>query len=217
MLTPGDPDGVYNPENVPGGEVQIIATVTNPDVEVRQFTGRVESVGWKGAAVGDQLGHVVLSCVDAMSLLAQPSVALTNVPAERTGARLARVLDAVNFPAGLRHLDLGTVSCTAIPGEWKGKVLQLLQQIRQTENGLLSVTHGTGLLRFREAGSQGAALLRVSDNPTANEVTPAKPPQLSEDPSALVSVVDLEDAAGGQHRVTNADNLARFGERTLEF
>ena len=217
LLTPGDPDGVYDPNNVPGGEVQIITTITNPDEEVRQFTGRVESVEWKGAEVGDQLGLVTIHCVDAMNRLSQPEVSLTNPPQERTGARLNRILDAVNFPAALRHIDLGTATCAAITGEWKGKALQLIQQIQQTENGLLSVTHGTGLLRFREAGNQSAALVRVSDTPSTTDITPAKPPKLSEDPSALVSVVELTDAAGTIHREVNSDNVARFGERTLKF
>lgn len=105
-----------------------------PGVAGAFFKGVIdEFVHWKGATL------------PAARIQAHSDAALLGLPVELSGARLNRILDYAGWPAADRSIDAGNSTFGA--GDFGGSVLEYLQKIQESEDGLIYVTDD-GLIRF---------------------------------------------------------------------
>ena len=213
-LTPGG--GTYDANTVVGRLTRIRATADGQTVTL--FAGRIETPGWQ--PTGIKYAKAKLQIVDHLIRLARASVDLPNTPAELTGARVGRILDAAGLTvaAGFaRDLDAGTVQCAA--GDYDGNALTLIRRVGHTEAGRFVVVHGDtdgGVLRFIQRGVSPASVLTVTDTPDSSEqITFDGDPLTESDPELLVTAVNFTDASGTKHTLENAQAIDRYGRREL--
>jgi hypothetical protein len=161
-----DVDGIFNPfdqnspfydtpQSKPGlaplREVRLIR-YSSTDVPESLFSGYVVNYDYNFALGG--LDTVTVYCADQFYLLAQTFLDELNVTPETSGERIETVLDLpeVDFPAGARNIDTGTVnlghdSDYTVPSGTN--VLQYLTQINETaEFGRLFMSRA-GVLTFQ--------------------------------------------------------------------
>lgn len=138
---------VSSPINL-GVPVRIIAQLTDPTsgnlVNYPQFRGVVNAItpdyGWAP-------NTVTFTCLDGLDLLGRRKLLATSAAnaGDKTGTRLGRILDLVNWPTSLRSLDTGLSACQGyVGGDF---ALTLAQQMVDTELGWMFV-NGTGVLTF---------------------------------------------------------------------
>lgn len=115
------------------------------DVTYPIFRGTIDEATPMLVKVGEP--QVRFSCLDDLEPLGRVKVG-TSGPVgvgERTGARLARILDAAGHPTSSRALDQGEATCVATSfGDF---ALPLIQQVIDTELGTLFID-SSGLLTF---------------------------------------------------------------------
>jgi hypothetical protein len=88
---------------------------------------------------------IYTTVIDATRVAAHQAAAITAWRDDRSGPRISRILDAVNWPAADRTIDTGMATLqSATIG---GSVLEALQRIEKTEQGRLFVT-AAGKVRF---------------------------------------------------------------------
>jgi hypothetical protein len=90
-----------------------------------------------------------LQCVGPLALLAAGPVPKVDPPlwgGEKSGARINRILDVINWPNSLRDIDIGnTVMPAAVFGD---NALRLSQDVAIAEGGLLFTSAQTGSVTF---------------------------------------------------------------------
>lgn len=96
----------------------------------------------------DSLADV--SCVDGFSLLTEAVLTPGTATAELTGARVAAVLDDIDWPAALRHVSTGGADLAADAIAANTSALTYLQKVETSEgNGALFIG-ASGSLTFRD-------------------------------------------------------------------
>lgn len=111
------------------------------------FTGYIER--WPRTRPNAAYSEVQLTCVDAMSVLAQADIYGT-FPQEMSGARVNRVLDLIGWPNVDRFVLEGKSEIAAITIEPPGvKALQHLNDVAVSENGVLFAA-GDGAITFHD-------------------------------------------------------------------
>jgi hypothetical protein len=176
VFNPFDQNSPYwdTPQAKPGlaplREVRLIR-YDNTDVPESLFSGYVVNYDYNFALGG--LDTVTVYCADQFYLLAQTFLDELNVTPETSGERIETVLDLpeVDFPAGARNIDTGTVnlghdSAYTVPAGTN--VLQYLTQINETaEFGRLFMSRA-GVLTFqpRVRGTLSAPIAAFHDDGT---------------------------------------------------
>ena len=110
------------------------------------FSGRVRNVQ---VLAGERRTDVLIEAHDTLSEFAGgQTVDLGNRPLEPAGNRINALLDAAGWGSSgaYRQIDEGTAYCEPInagqPTGREGRLLDLLQQVADTEHGRLGVAHG---------------------------------------------------------------------------
>ena len=220
FLAPAGADADHNAELAVGGVCEVWLRAGPASGERLAFGGRIESFDWRPSP--SRITTATLVVVDGLARLARAHIA-ADLPAENTGARVTRFLDAAGYPdtdttTTARDIDDGTISCVADTEQATGAALSLLQRVAHTEGGRLAVAHGhrNGALRFAQRGPAGAARATITDTPTvASDLAFAEPPLLEQDLSLLVTGVEFTDGTGTVHTLSQSETADRFGERTL--
>lgn len=214
FLTPGGAS-TYSADRAQGGRAEVSATIGGGDV-VAVFTGWVDAVSWSGSGTS---ARASLELVDGFARLSQAQLTAVDLPAERTGERVARVLDLAGYPTGsARNIDAGTIGC--LPQTVTGSALELLRICATTEGGRLAVEHSGavgGVLRFAGRAPIGPVEIIVTDDPRLNttDLTPAAEPETEQDPELVANATEFILPSG--ELVTSRDDVAvaRYGLRTL--
>jgi hypothetical protein len=129
------------------------------------FRGYVESWEQRWPGMTDAVTN--LRVVDGFKVLAFWEVASTS-PQEASGTRVGRLLDDVDWPAGLRSIDAGDVTCVAFTPDC-AFALSELNRVAQTEQGVFFMagsgdatfhdnshrTGSTSIATFTDTGSGG--------------------------------------------------------------
>ncbi len=125
------------------------------------FTGTTDQVEEDWPDWVDDRVRVSLS--DAFKLLARTKVATgTVLPAERTGARVGRLLDLAAWPAAKRRVDAGVLTCSATTLANDTAVADLLHQTGEAEWGWLYVDRdGAVVFRQRDAYATDPRMVNV--------------------------------------------------------
>lgn len=184
----------YYPNVVPMTRIQHYATWLGIDYHLH--TGFVQR--WPIAWDGPTWGTTSPAAVDALGALASADLTGT-FPQETTGARIARVLDAISWPASVpagagywtlgggalgtttnlgygtavTSLDTGqaTVQAVTIPTDQPVSALQHIQEIADAEPGVFFFDgQGRAVFHDRRHRYTATTAATFSDNPTGGEI-----------------------------------------------
>jgi hypothetical protein len=143
--------------------------------------------GWDGTAVLDELAFY-----DAELTLTEVAVhfAAGARPGadDKTGARIGRVLDLIDWPAGLRDLDTGQTGLGIAFGMAGSKALDYLDLVAASEQGLLSEAHDDdGNVRFQDRAR------RLTDirSATAQTLFSDQASDIASNSAVVYSAIDL--------------------------
>ena len=150
-----------------------------------------------------------LSIVDAQAILAGIKVNTTGWPSELTGARVARVLDAVGFPAADRVIDTGTQTVQAGDGS-SVFAMDHLYIVQDTEMGQLFF-RGDGFAIFHDR------MKRVGTSSLASYGEggiPIYEPKLPFNNDLVYNDVRLTRVGGTEQVATDATSITNHTQRT---
>ncbi len=197
-----------------GGRVSA-AELIGQTVDVLVNEGADQAVAFAGwidrvAGAPHRTGPAVrIGCVDAWGRHARRPVALTAVPAEKTGARMARLLGAAVIA------DTGQIECASAAAV-AGDAGALAEQVAETEGGDLAAVHTARhplrRLVFYERGRTPARNLDLAEDGRAGSARLTRPVVVGHSTREMVSKVEFTDAAGALHTAAAADSAV---ERTL--
>lgn len=136
----------HYPHVVPMRRIRL--SVTHDGNTYRLFTGFVER--WPPSWELPNYSEITVTAVDGFALLAQADIDGT-FPEELAGARVARILDEANWPAGDRSIDAGQSPMPEVTFEVDAgqKALAHLQEVSDSELGIPFVD-GQGRLVFHD-------------------------------------------------------------------
>lgn len=148
-LTLRDDNGDLDPANIaepiPGVAIQLAKVWAGTVYPL--FTGTVDS--WLPDHRYPDQAVVVITASDALAGIAgyDRGTSATVGVGDTSGAQIGRVLDAINWPAGRRNIDTGTV--TVAGTDFSGNALDELRDLATAEVGDLWAT-AAGVIRFRD-------------------------------------------------------------------
>lgn len=220
-LTLRNDDGVLDPTNLdypaPGVAVRIrkvYAGVTYP-----VFSGFVSS--WLPELRSPTNAVVNVTATDGMDGIAgYPRDAGAPVGAgENTGARVARILDTVGWPAGLRDIAVGDSVLQATTGE--GDALTEIKEAVKAEAGEFYIDGG-GVAVFRNRHSMftdtqsTTSQATFGSNAAGGEIMYVGSPGVSYDRQQLVNLVRATRAGGVEQVVDDATSRDRYRDHPYE-
>lgn len=164
-----DTTGNWNPENtsspyypnvLPMRQIRISATYSS--VRYYLFSGYIQSFDYDYQP-GLNAAIVTIQAIDAFRLLNLASVTTVTGSAagDLPGTRVAKILDAISWPAGMRDIDNGAVTMQADPGTTRA-ALEALQACEDVELGAL-YADPEGNVVFKD---QNALALEANGTPT---------------------------------------------------
>jgi hypothetical protein len=190
-------DGRFSPTNLSGPYVTGGVTQIKPGIAVRlsvlfnsvkrvRFYGYVSS--WLNPVDRDVPDFMManVTVVDAFQQLARQVLPVGSPVGggELSGARIYRILDAAGFDAGLRDIDTGLSTLQA--SDLSGNVLQSLQLVADSENGMIYMSE-SGVVTFRSRYARITRTASVTSQETFGDGGAA----IGEDPySAVVPAYD---------------------------
>ena len=162
-------------------------------------------------------------------------------PAEQTGQRIHRVLDAVGWGASAAYRDIqpGTVRCVAVPQGLpeseehaygrKGRPVELLNRVAATEGGQVFIRHGRrasdrvfnrGLLAFRERRPAADPVIHVDTvTATLDGVSSLRPNEgmaIEPNREELYNRIRLHSPTVDIPDFVDRVSVGEFGERLYE-
>lgn len=169
-----DQNGNWNPNNpaspyygslIPLRKIQIFADYNG--VRYYLFTGFITNYVTNFAIGNDDVSRVQFQCVDAFRLFT--GALLTTIPGtsagQLSGARVNAILDAIDYPSGLRDVDAGNTTLQADPGTQRS-ALEALRTVEDSELGGFFVDgegRATFLSRYDITASLGSISYNFSD------------------------------------------------------
>ena len=143
---PSNPAGAYYGDLKPLRKIQIYADYNGSRYYL--FSGFITQYDTSFSIGTDEVSKVILRCVDGFKLLT--GAALTTVAGagagQLSGARVDALLDAVEWPSGLRDIDAGQSTLQADPGTAR-TAIQALRTVEASEFGGLFLD-AEGLVTF---------------------------------------------------------------------
>lgn len=143
---PSNPAGAYYGDLKPLRKIQIYADYNG--TRYYMFSGFITDYDTSFNIGTDEVSRVTLKCVDGFKLLTGAALStVTGAPAgQLSGARVNAILDAVDWPSGLRDIDTGESTLQADPGTPR-QALQALRTVEDSEFGGLFLD-AEGLVTF---------------------------------------------------------------------
>jgi hypothetical protein len=172
------------------------------------FTGHVEA--WPVTFPGDKDMEVRVPLVDGMKMLSLASISGSFIQ-QGSGARVGAILDAVNWSAADRDLDVGTATVPAITLD-KVSALEHIQQVAHAEGGRFFI------------GKDGKAVFRegVETNPDISTRTwtddgtgmSYRDITLVMDDDLILNDVHLTRTGGTEQVATDGGSQNQYGKRS---
>lgn len=218
-LTLRDDNGDLDPANIaePIPGVAIALSKVWAGTVYPLFTGTVDS--WLPSLVAPTQAVVVITASDALADVAGYTRGeVTPIGAGApSGTRINAVLDGINWPAGLRYIDAGTVTLAA--SDFGGNALDELRNDATAEVGDLWAT-AAGVIRFR---SRYGLYLNAAST-TVNGTFGSGPGELpwvgdlglSYDRSSMINLVRASRPSGTVYEVGDAVSRNRYRDKAHE-
>jgi hypothetical protein len=222
QITLDNSDRRFDPTNLSGPYVAAGITQVQPMRQIRVtaayagtsypvFNGYADS--WDIAFQGYAMSTCVLTCTDATKVLSNYDRVALGSPvggSELSGARVARILDSADWPAGYRDLDAG--QSTLQETTMDRSVWEELLLVQDSEIGQVFVdARGYVVFRDRHANATDAesvtAQLELGDG--AGEVPFVDAP-ISYDDTTLNNVVRISNVGGTQQIAEDAASKQQY-------
>jgi hypothetical protein len=131
---PSNPSGAYYGDLKPLRKIQVYADYNGTRYYI--FSGFITDYDTSFNIGTEEVSRVTLKCVDAFRLLQGAQVTtVTGAPAgQLSGARVNALLNATDWPSGLRDIDTGQSTLQADPGTAR-TALQALRTVEDSEFG----------------------------------------------------------------------------------
>jgi hypothetical protein len=131
---PSNPSGAYYGDLKPLRKIQVYADYNG--TRYYMFSGFITDYDTSFNIGTEEVSRVTLKCVDAFRLLQGAQITtVTGAPAgQLSGARVNALLNATDWPSGLRDIDTGQSTLQADPGTAR-TALQALRTVEDSEFG----------------------------------------------------------------------------------
>lgn len=182
-------------------------TVTYGATTYPLFRGWVDS--WSPSWPEYGQAQVDVRLIDALAWLAMREVDL-DLPAQKTGARIAALLDLAGWPAGLRDLDDGVVWLTPLVQDG-ANIRRAIEDVADAEDGSLWVA-ADGKVTFRSRHDRLDRTPTLTFGPSGIPVAAVDP---SYDSQMLVTLARVELSSGQVFEVEDTAAVDAYGERDL--
>ncbi len=203
--------GAYYPNVLPMRRIRITAVFSS--VTYRLFTGFIED--WPPDWPLDGTANITLHCVDGFKLFNLNQLN-TTLAQEYSGDAINTMLTLIGWPAGDRAVSNGQ---TLITGNvlTDTPVLQRLQDIANTENGLVFV-RGDGALVFQNRHYRLTTSASVTSQATFGDSgveLPYVELKPSYDDNQIWNDVRVTAAGGTEQTASDSTSQTAYGKRTL--
>jgi len=203
-------------EKLAGRRVRVIGQDSAGElVPVTLWLGWVEAVD---VQLWDDLYRIDVLSTDGLGRLAGTQIEIAPpVPAELTGARINRILDAAGWPTAMRAIDTGVTQCSALNRKLTGDALTLCTQTADTDPGrFVYKPDPDEMLSFLSASNRGDHQPQiVSDAESGKHLHWAQYPVAASDRELLITQVAYEDADEDLHTARDDAAAGLYGEWTL--
>ena len=137
---PTNPTSPYAGLLQPLRKIQLSAIDPATSIEHAMFSGYITGYQYTQSRDTGQVSYTTITAVDGFQLLNLGTVSTVAgaVAGETTGTRINRILNAVDWPSGMRDVDTGLTTVQADPGGTR-TALSALQTVATTEYGALYI------------------------------------------------------------------------------
>lgn len=170
------------------------------------FTGVVED--WDLQFSLDKDATTSAKCTDGFTLLAGETITAGTATPEGSGARVAAILDDVDWPSGKRRIATGVTSLGADVIGDNVTALSYLQSIDLSEGGGLFIAKDGSLEFLQRTASQVPATVKFADDGTG---IPFSDISLEFGTETLYTNINVEYTGGTAITTAPADTLAKYG------
>lgn len=207
--------GAYFPNVLPGKRVNLYAVynaVTYP-----LYTGFIEdwNPDWL-EQIGGLIPVVRPDCADLINNLANFDINSAGYPQELSGARVGKVLDEINWPAGARDLDAGQSQMQATGALADVNAMEHLFLVQKSELGIIYIA-SDGDIQFEDRHHRLVAPHTVSqgifgDDLGENFYHGMEPKYGSDE---IRNDIRITRSGGAQQSATDAASQTDYGKRSL--
>jgi hypothetical protein len=206
---PSNPSGAYYGDLKPLRKIQVYADYNG--TRYYMFSGFITDYDTSFNIGTEEVSRVTLKCVDAFRLLQGAQITtVTGAPAgQLSGARVNALLNATDWPSGLRDIDTGQSTLQADPGTAR-TALQALRTVEDSEfGGIFLDAEGrvTFIDRDQLTTSLAAPLYNFADDGTGiafqNAVT-------AYDDTLIVNDVTVTRLGGSPQNVFSQDSIDTY-------
>lgn len=206
---PSNPAGAYYGDLKPLRKIQIYADYDG--VRYYMFSGFITDYDTSFSRGTDEVSRVTLKCVDGFKLLSGAAFTTVSggVAGQLSGARVNAILDAVEWPSGLRDIEQGESTLQADPGTAR-QALTALRTVEDSEfGGLFLDAEGrvTFVSRDTLTASLATPLYNLSDTGSGIAFENAK---TAYDDTLIVNDVTVTRSGGTPQNVYNQPSIDTY-------
>lgn len=213
-----DQNGDFNPQNPnspyygllnPMRKVSISATYGPTTYNI--FSGYITSYTTNTPLNALDVVYTTITAVDAFRLLqnAQISTVAGTSAGQLSGARINNLLDAIDWPAGMRDVDAGLTTLQADPGTARTS-LAAMQNVETSEYGSLYIgSDGFVVFQDRAVTTAGSGNSPVIFNDNGSDIGYANAVWRLDD-TLVYNSAQITRAGGTTQSDTNAASVAKY-------
>jgi len=211
-----DPLSYFNPQNVsspyygyltPLRKIRISATVGATSYFLGSFYTTAYIYTY---SQGQEVGYVDIQCSDAFRLFNMANVQTVTgaVDGQKTGTRIGKILDQMNFPSSMRSIDTGDTTCQADPATLRTG-LAALKNAEFSEQGAFYINpSGTAVFKSRTNVIKAAGTTPIEFNQTTG--IPYKNLVYAFDDKLIINSSDMTRVGGVKQSVQNAASVTKY-------
>lgn len=221
IITVYDNNGDFNPQNIsspwypnvtPLRKLRVSATYGG--TEYFLYSGYVQNYAYRYDQ-SESVGYTDIYCSDAFRLfnLAVINTITGSAAGQDIGTRINKILDTVDFPAGMREIDTGNSTAQADTGATR-TCLSTIQAAEFSEQGAVYVnSEGSVVFKNRTNTIGASGTTPISFNQTGG--IPYKTVKLAFDDKLILNVGKFKRVGGVEQVYTDAASVATYFPHTL--
>ena len=221
IVTVYDNNGDFNPQNVLSPWYPYVTPLRKLRVsaiyggtEYFLYSGYVQNYAYRYDQ-SESVGYTDIYCSDAFRLfnLAVINTITGEAAGQDIGTRINKILDTVDFPAGMREIDTGNSTAQADTGATRTS-LSAIQAAEFSEQGAVYVNHEGNVVFKNRTNTIGASgTTPISFNQTGG--IPYKSVKLAFDDKLILNVGKFKRVGGTEQVFTDADSVATYFPHTM--
>jgi hypothetical protein len=212
-----DPNGDFNPQNTaspiygylqPARKLRISATYAG--TEYYLFSGYTADYRYTYPQ-GQETAYVTVTAFDAFKIFNTSAITTVTgaIAGETTGTRIGRILDTINWPAGMRDIDTGQTTCQADPGSSRA-ALTALRTVELTEYGAFYIDpEGNAVFQSRDFTTASIAGTPTVFNQTGTGISYSNI-KFAFDDKLVYNQANIQRTGGSTQTASNAASIDTY-------